>query len=998
MARKVLKDTGYVFNPATRVITISNKYVPQERLVLITNVTRGQVIYNFSDPSLKATNYTASVTGATGSTSITLNYNTTVMSSTDELQFLVDEFDERFTPSEELLDPVGKLRVSQPQALIDTDFEYGTQISKWENLLLTNNRPYAFQTTPAVFTVNSIVMSTGSRTVTVTTSSAHGLSVGTPLTMQDTYLSIANGNFIVESVPTSTTITYTGRAVNTTSLTQLFDSNRTIVFAGALYSNAQIGGTPTMSYSGTAITVTTTIPHDLAIGNEIAVTGTTASTNAPNGSFNVATVVSPTQFVYYAFAAPTGTLNASSAAVFVRPQGQFLHRPFDGGVIFTSNANANFEHAIRQTRRYFRYQSGKGIQLSTGTIIKPNLQLDALTASGTTVTVQTKEQHNIQPGSTVTISGANETAYNGTFTVTSVTGFNSFQYIANSIPSATPASGLYSVAITTWYGASNRMGLFDNQNGIFWEFDGQQLYAVRRNSTFQASGRVSVTNGSTTITQTDASFPTAFSKQFSIGDYVVLRGQSYRVTAIASDVSMTVSPGYRGATATFVIMSRTADLRVPQSQFNIDKLDGTGPSGYNVDLSKMQMWYIDYSWYGAGYVRWGVRGTDGNVIYCHKQANNNVNTEAYMRSGNLPARYESFAQPASTAITASVGSSDTTMNVLDTSRFAPTGTLCVRDGSKFEFVNYTGKTATSFTGLTRGQAGNASLAVTVATNSNIGTVSSTTGLQVGQRIISSSFPENTFISAISGTTLTFSQAATAANPTVIAAPLGATSGQAFTYSATTPVGVESAWPTYGPTVSHWGTSVIMDGRYDDDKSLLFTYGQASATTVAGGATRALFSIRVAPSVDNGVPAAFGSRELINRMQLVLRTMDVYTNQPLLVRAVLNGVPSTATAWTNSVGGSTSLPNSSLAQIADYSGGSTSVSGGETTGGFFVSGVSSIELNTVRDLGNAILGGGGANANTNIYPDGPDVLTITVTNLSGSSASVFGRISWTEAQA
>ena len=998
MARKVLKDTGYSFNPATRVITISNKYVPQERLLLITNVTRGQVIYNFSDPSLKATSYTATVTGATGNTSITLNYNTTVMSSTDELQFLVDEFEERFAPSEELLDPVGKMRVSTPQALIDTDFEYGTQVSKWENLLLTNNRPYAFQTTPGVFTVNSIVMSTGSRTVTVTTGSSHGLTVGTPLSMQDSYLSIANGNFIVESVPTATTFTYSGRAVNTTSLTQLFDSNRTIVYAGALYSNAQIGGTPTMSYAGQAITVTTTIPHDLAIGNEIAVTGTTASTNAPNGSFNVATIVSPTQFVYYAYAAPTGTLNASSAAIYVRPQGQFLHRPFDGGVIFTSNATSNFEHAIRQTRRYFRYQSGKGIQLSTGTIIKPNLQLDALTSAGTTVTVQTKEQHNIQPGSVITVSGANEAAYNGTFTVTSVTSFNSFQYIANSIPSATPASGLYSVSITTWYGASNRMGLFDNQNGIFWEFDGQQLYAVRRNSTFQASGRVTVTNGSTTVTQTDASFPTAFAKQFAIGDYVVIRGQSYRVTAIASDVSMTVSPAYRGATANFAILSKTSDTRIPQSQFNIDKLDGTGPSGYNVDLSKMQMWYIDYSWYGAGYIRWGVRGTDGNVIYCHKLSNNNVNTEAYMRSGNLPARYESYALPSATAITSSIGATDTTINVGDTSRFAPTGTLCIRDGAKFEFVNYTGKTATSFTGLTRGQSGNSSLAVTIATNSNIGTVSSAANLQVGQRIISSAFPDNTFISAIAGTTLTFSQAATSANPTVIAAPLGATSGQSFTYSATTPVGVESGWPTYGPTVSHWGTSVIMDGRYDDDKSLLFTYGQAAATTVAAGATRALFSIRVAPSVDNGVPAGFGSRELINRMQLVLRTADVYTNQPLLVRAVLNGVPSSATAWTNSVGGSTTLPNSSLAQIADYAGGSTTVAGGETTGGFFVNGVASIDLANVRDLGNAILGGGGANSNTNIYPDGPDVLTITVTNLSASSASVFGRISWTEAQA
>ena len=35
-------------------------------------------------------------------------------------------------------------------------------------------------------------------------------------------------------------------------------------------------------------------------------------------------------------------------------------------------------------------------------------------------------------------------------------------------------------------------------------------------------------------------------------------------------------------------------------------MDGTGPSGYNLDLSKMQMYYIDYSWYGAGFVRWGL--------------------------------------------------------------------------------------------------------------------------------------------------------------------------------------------------------------------------------------------------------------------------------------------------------------------------------------------------------------------------------------------------------
>ena len=233
--------------------------------------------------------------------------------------------------------------------------------------------------------------------------------------------------------------------------------------------------------------------------------------------------------------------------------------------------------------------------------------------------------------------------------------------------------------------------------------------------------------------------------------------------------------------------------------------------------------------------------------------------------------------------------------------------------------------------------------------------------------------------------------------------MGVTSAQTFTYSITDPIAVELAYPSFSPTISHWGTSVIMDGRFDDDKSLVFTYGQSTATTIAQSTSRALFSIRVAPSVDNGTVGIFGARELVNRMQLTLRALDITTSTSganLLVRAFLNGTPSSSTTWTNAVGNVAGVVNSSLAQIADYGGGSTTVSGGEVTAGFFVgTGSVSIDLTQVRDLGNSVLGGGGATSNTQIYPDGPDTLTIVVTNLSTTtSAVVFGRLSWTEAQA
>jgi hypothetical protein len=871
---------------------------------------------------------------------------------------------------------------------------------------MINNRPFAYPSSVGVGTINSITLANGSRTVTVGLAAA-APGIGTAITVQDAYLNIANGNFIVEtnSGAGNTIFTYTARATNTTTVTDIFDPNKTGIFSGTTYTNAQIGGTPTFSWtSGTAIPVTTTVPHGLAIGNEVSVVGTSQA-NA-NGSFVVSTITSSTAFTYYSTTAPAA--NPTGGRIFVRPQGQFLHRPFDGGIIFTSNSNGNFEQAIRQTRRYFRYQSGKGIQVSSGTILKPSLQIDSLTATGvsvgSTIRVQTKEQHNIQaatPGTQITISGVNESGYNGTYTVISVTGYNSFNVTSTSGIGSTVASGTYNCSVSSWFGCSNRLGSFDAQNGVLFEFDGQTLFAVRRSSTYQLAGKVTATNGLNTITQTNAAFPTVFAKQLNIGDFIVLRGQSYRVVDIASDTSMTISPSYRGATADYVIMSKTVDTKYPQSQWNIDKCDGTGPSGYNIDLTKMQMFYIDYSWYGAGFIRWGFRGPDGNVIYCHKIPNNNVNTEAYMRSGNLPARYESESLPPTTKITGNVGASDTFVGIASTAGFPSAGTIVVRNANTYEYMNYAGIGTTAFTGVTRARSGSTSLALTVASGSNVATAT-TTNLQVGQRVIGG-FPEGTYVSSIGTGNITLSQAATAANPTVIIPPMGASTGQSFTFSATDPVAVELAFPTYGPSISHWGTSVIMDGRYDDDKSLVFTYGQRIVTNITPGATRALLAIRVAPSVDNGVAAAFGQRELINRMQLVLRNLGISirgsTTSNILVQALLNATPSTTNTWTNAIGNATGQQNSSLAQIVDYGGGTTTVTGGEVTAGLFSSGTSTLDLSTVRDLGNCILGGGGTTSNSGIFPDGPDTLTITVTNIAATgNVDVTARISWTEAQA
>jgi hypothetical protein len=119
----------------------------------------------------------------------------------------------------------------------------------------------------------------------------------------------------------------------------------------------------------------------------------------------------------------------------------------------------------------------------------------------------------------------------------------------------------------------------------------------------------------------------------------------------------------------------------------------------------------------------------------------------------------------------------------------------------------------------------------------------------------------------------------------------------------------------------------------------------------------------------------------------------------LVRAFLNATPSTAATWTTPTEGAAGIANSSLSQIAAYpSGSSVTVTGGEITGGFLSAGTDSIDLTQLRDLGNSILGGGSTSSATQLYPDGPDTLTIVVTNLSSASIDILGRLSWTEAQA
>lgn len=93
-------------------------------------------------------------------------------------------------------------------------------------------------------------------------------------------------------------------------------------------------------------------------------------------------------------------------------------------------------------------------------------------------------------------------------------------------------------------------------------------------------------------------------------------------------------------TLNVVIRSSTTgsvvNTKVPQSSWNMDKLDGTGVSGVTIDVTKINIWWLDYQWLGSGRVRFGIFAKDGSRIICHIVENAGQNVVPYMRTGTLP--------------------------------------------------------------------------------------------------------------------------------------------------------------------------------------------------------------------------------------------------------------------------------------------------------------------------------------------------------------------------
>jgi hypothetical protein len=723
--------------------------------------------------------------------------------------------------------------------------------------------------------------------------------------------------------------------------------------------------------------------------------------------------------------------------IYVRPDGYFLHRPFDGGMeIGTSKSPDGL--ICRQTRKYFRYQSGKGIQTSfainftpqnpivslaytpqgvsgtyniTGNLgdsivtvsqgtanlhaymeidgtgidlgctilrvvdstrielsleLTQNLSNSAVTLTEAQLsTIRAQRPHNVLEGTTVTITGSAVDDYNGDFSVAEILNDFEFTIRVQDLPENISSSGGFpQFGVKNWLNSSIRAGMFDFQNGFFFEYDGQYLNCVRRSSVQQLTGTVSVTRNSNIVTGDD----TQFSSQLSPKDNIVIRGMTHRVVKVRNNTEIVIQPAYKGVTNSSVIMTKTVDVRTPQHLWNIDICDGTGPTGFNLEIDRIQMAYMDYSWYGAGKIRYGFKDQNGHVKYVHEYKHNNKLTESYFRSGNLPARYEieNIGTPTFVPSLFHWGTSvimDGTFQDDEAYLFTATGNVLKFTNSQNQTATTTGNSSIVEQRVTFFQSRYYIIIPFAAADESkleVNTLLYGTGYFVdGRAIDSRSYTSSTtrfvYILYKEGSTEIFPRGYGG----TVSSNVG-TINTGTTFSVGAPSGEDNLVPSYVP----------------------------------------LLSIRLAPSVDSSITGALGDREIINRMQLDLESVGVQVTHDTEISLVLNAELSTD-LYQN-------VPTPSLCQLVRHnpnetiSGGqrilSFRASGGSVEGSRRLSAATDFSLAEISSLGNSILGGDG------VYPNGPDLLTIIAEVVDSTGISVdapysaSARITWKESQA
>ncbi len=351
-----------------------------------------------------------------------------------------------------------------------------------------------------------------SNIVTITTTAAHGFSVGQTVTISGVTDTSFFGTFTIVTVPSTTTFTYSQTAADASSgggtvanvsvnwfVNDIQGGNTTVgtITTAGLYTAPDVlppSVTATITATGAVrnnqtVTITTTATHTFVVGQTVIISGVTDTSF--NGTFNIATVPSTTTFTYQQFAnnASSGGGTVTSFAVKIKAVSVSDNTASGTAIVDVSSGiavrvtPANAQVGINETVQFFAAVSGSsntavtwavnsitGGNSSVGTITTgglftappapPTSNAVAIVTNGATrrfngavrssnvVTVTTTTAHGFALSQSVTISGSSDSSFNGTFTITSVPSTTTFTYSQSGV-NASSSGGTAAVGSST---------------------------------------------------------------------------------------------------------------------------------------------------------------------------------------------------------------------------------------------------------------------------------------------------------------------------------------------------------------------------------------------------------------------------------------------------------------------------------------------------------------------------------------------------------------------
>ena len=222
-------------------------------------------------------------------------------------------------------------------------------------------------------------------------------------------------------------------------------------------------------------------------------------------------------------------------------------------------------------------------------------------------------------------------------------------------------------------GVTLRAGLFAQEQALVIGYNGTQFGILRQNGgkaqivklvvTSNTAGTATITlDGVTKNVTLSTTNTTTSAREIAVTAFTGWLTQQVDNTVFFLSSMVGVRSGANSAGGTLTGTVSVAQTGVAhtetwtyQSEWNVDKLDGTGSSTVNLDPTKLNIFQIQFRWLGAGEIRWAIENPlNGDLIYFHHIHYSNRNTTVHLDNPSFRIGYIAYNETNTTITDAHV--------------------------------------------------------------------------------------------------------------------------------------------------------------------------------------------------------------------------------------------------------------------------------------------------------------------------------------------------------